>query len=64
IFRVAAEIENIPLRKAHVFEKHPGRVHEALGNLAAKAGREIFDDLIEGGVSVTAVEQFNEVLAK
>src|SRR5207244_1481965 len=39
VFGIAAEIENILLRNAHVFEQLPGRVRRARGLLAAQRDR-------------------------
>ena len=56
VFRVPAEIEDVPLRDTHVFEQHPRRMRQALRNFASILCREVFYHLIKCGVRVPAIE--------
>jgi hypothetical protein len=46
-----------------VFEEHPQGVGKVRGLLAAKRGRDASDDIIEGSVGVSSVEEVDKVLA-
>jgi hypothetical protein len=61
---VAAEFEDVPLREAEVFEEHPGRVWEVRGLRTAEFGREIFNDVVEFGMSASSGEKVGEVFAQ
>src|SRR5581483_9406230 len=45
VFRVAAELEDVPLGNPHVFQQHPGAVRKAFYFLAAQFRRETRDRL-------------------
>ena len=57
VSRVHAEIEQIVLRDAHVFEQLPRRVFEAGGARALPVGRDPIDGLIEADVRFFPVEK-------
>lgn len=64
VFEVAAEFEDVGLGDADVFEEHPGGVGEVGRLLSAEFWGEIFDGVFEGGVGVSAFEEFEDVLAE
>ena len=64
IFWVAAEVENVALRDAQVFEKHPGGMRQAFRDFATKLRREVGDYFVEGGVGMAALELGDEVFAQ
>ena len=64
VFRIAAEVEDVPLSDTKMFEQHPGGVGQACGPFAAEVGGEICDDVIETSVGMTAVEKFEKMFAK
>src|ERR1043166_5600394 len=64
IFRIPAEIEDVPLRDTHVLEQHPRRVWQTLRNFAAILCREVFYHLIECGMSMTAIEEFQQMFTE
>ena len=47
-----------------MFEKHPGRMRQPLGNFAAAFSRKIGDDLVESRVRVAAIEQFEKMFTE
>ena len=57
---VVAEVEHVLLGDAEVLDDLPGGVGEALGDLAAEGGGEVFYGVFEGGVGVTAFEEGDE----
>src|SRR5215472_10333609 len=64
MFFVAAEFEDIPLRDAQVFEKHPGRVREIGGLGAVEFWREVLDGVLKCRVGVAAVQKFEQMFAQ
>lgn len=64
VFGIAAELEDVPLSETEVFEEHPGGVGKVGGLRTAKRGWKIFDDDVEGGVGVAAVQKIEEVPAQ
>jgi len=54
MFGVAAELEDIPLRDAHVLEQLPDGIRQAGGFRAAKLGGQISDRAIEFDVGMAA----------
>lgn len=64
VFRVAAEVEDVALRDAQMFEEHPGGMRQALWDFALELRGEIGDDFVKGGVGVAAVEVSGEVFAE
>jgi hypothetical protein len=61
---VGAEVEDVLLSNAEMFDEHPGGVWEVCGLCAAEVGREIFYDVVEGGVGLASGEEFEEMLAE
>lgn len=51
---VEAEAEDVELGEADVLDELPGGPGEAGGDLAAEAGGEGFDGVVEGGVGVAS----------
>ena len=51
---VGAEVEDVLLGDAEMFEEHPGGVGEVRGLCAAEIGWEIFCDVVEGGVGLAS----------
>jgi len=64
MFGVTAEFQDVPLGQAKVFEQHPEGMGITGGLLAAKAGGDVGDNGVEGGVGVTALQEFKQMLAK
>src|SRR5947209_2362129 len=64
VFRIAAEIENVPLRDAQMFEEHPCRMRQSLRDRATQFSRKITDDLVESRMRVAAIEQFEKMFAE
>src|SRR5262249_13045770 len=64
VTRIAAELENIPLADAHVFQKTPRRVRDLGWLLAAKLRRQVGNGLFEVQVSASAAEKIKDVLAQ
>ena len=58
VFRVAAELQDVPLCDTNVFQQLPRRVLRTFGSLAAELRWKIRKSAIEIGVSVPAAEQF------
>jgi hypothetical protein len=51
------EVEDVALGDTEVLEKLPGGVGQAVGDFAAKVGREILDCVVEGGVGLATFEE-------
>src|SRR5258708_4124272 len=64
VFRIAAEIENVPLRDAQMLDEHPCRMRQSLRDLSSQFSRKITDDLVESRMRVTTVEQFEKMFAE
>ena len=56
VFRVAAKLQNVPLRDAHVFEHLPGRVRQAFDLLSTQFSRKIFDEVIKTDMRVAGAQ--------
>ena len=61
---VEAEVEDVVLRQAYVFEQLPRRVLEAGSESAALVGGNAFDRLVESDVGLFPVENAREVIAE
>src|SRR5579864_1228957 len=64
VFGIPAELENVPLRDADVFEEHPCGMRYLFRGHAAQLGREGFNCVGELGVGFAATEQRDELLAQ
>lgn len=64
VFRVAREFEDVPLRKAHVFEHFPGGVRGAFRADALEFRGPVFDGIVKSDVRLAALEKFNEMIGK
>jgi hypothetical protein len=62
--RVAAELEDVPLRQAQVLEQLPQRVLDAVGPGAAQRRRHVADDRFEAEVGVLAGQHLPQLLAQ
>ncbi len=61
---VAAEVEDVELGEAQVFEELPGRKGQAFGLLPAPLGRNAVDGLVEADVGALPGEQLHQVIAE
>lgn len=61
---VGAEFEDIALSDTDVFEDLPGRVWEIVRDGASERGREILHGIVEGGVSLSTIEEVLELFTK
>ena len=64
MLRTSAELEDVPLGDAEMFEKFPRRMRRAFGTFATQGDREVLDGVVEGQVSLSAAQQFDEMFAK
>jgi hypothetical protein len=58
------EVEDVALGDAEMFEKLPGGVREVGRDCAVEAGGEIFNSLIEGGVSLAFLKKIAQLFAQ
>jgi hypothetical protein len=59
----AAELQNVPLRDAHVFEKLPRGERGRRGPLAVKLRGKAFDSIVEVNVSAFRCKQVGYMVA-
>src|SRR6266478_2594338 len=64
MLRIAAELKDVPLRKAQVFEQHPGSVREVRDLYSGQLYWPVADSVVETGVSPTVAKQVEQVLAQ
>ena len=62
--RIAAELQDVPLGDAQVFQEPPGAVGHGRDRAAAEGGWHIGHRLVEGEVGAAAPEQVEEVFAE
>jgi hypothetical protein len=58
------EVEDVAQGDAEVLEKLPGGVGEVGRDGAAEFGGEIFDGIVEGGVSLAALKEIDQLFAQ
>jgi len=61
---IRAEVENIPLGDAEMFEELPGGVGETYRNSTLMLDRKVLDGFIEGDVSLASFEESEQLFAK
>src|SRR6267154_2253146 len=64
VFRVAAELENIPLGQTKVLEDHPGRMRQCMGFHTEQFLWHVFNSIVKAGVRAAAAQQIKHMLAK
>ena len=64
MLRVAAELQDIPLGDAQVFQEPPGAVRHGRYRAAAEGGRDVGHCLVEVEVGAAAPEEVEEVFAE
>ena len=64
VFRVDAELQDVPLRQAHVLDQHPRGMWQAVRDFAAKFGGEFRDDFVESGMGMATIQKLDQIIAK
>src|SRR6267378_1033053 len=64
VLRIASELQDVPLRKAHMFEQHPGSVWEVRDFHARQLHRPIAHGAIETDVSPAIPEKVEQVFTQ
>ena len=64
VLRIAAEVEQIVLRDAHVLDELPWRVFESSGLRAPPVLRDIADAFVERNVRLFPVKKAHKLLSK
>ena len=64
VFRIAAELENVPLRDAEMFKQHPGGMGEAIWLRGPQLFRDIRDRIFKFRVRFSAFKQADELVAQ
>ncbi len=64
MFRVAAELENVPLHYAHVLQQHPGGVQQSCRLGAAQFRGNTAHDLLKLGMRPFTGKQLEHMAAK
>ena len=62
--RVAAELQNVPLRDTQVLEHLPSRVGQSRRLHSPQLDRPLGDDVVKRGVCALAAQQLEQVLSK
>lgn len=60
---IAAELQNVPLRNAHVLDELPRRVRKMIHFLIDKLNGKIIYDFIEADMRAASAEQVQQMLA-
>jgi hypothetical protein len=62
--RISAELQNIPLRNAHVFQNLPGRMYHFRMDLPSEMDWNIGNRIVEGRMGLSPAQELNQMLSQ